>query len=151
MNDVAWSNQIWRNGISTECHCIKYSSCSRRRLGYYCICTISHHLLSYLQSRVPATSQTWAWWIPGNISWGTHQVQSFGYTAFLECRNVRYVSFHNWWIIVLIPPLEMKLSVFNPLSHLVYSVHPQWGVAARHWVLTCMNILLPQLDELILL
>ena len=31
----------------------------------------------------------------------------------------------------------MKLSVFNPPSHVVCSVHPQLGVAARHWVLTC--------------
>ena len=47
----------------------------------------------------------------------------------------------------------MKLSVFNRLFHLVCSVHPQSGVEARHWVLTCMNPLLPvlQLDQPILL
>ena len=37
----------------------------------------------------------------------------------------------------------MKLSVSNRLSYLVCSVHPQLGVAARHWVPTCMKPLLP--------
>ena len=96
MNGVAWSNQTQRNDVSTECHCIKFSSCHRRGLGYHCVCTLKHHLLSYLQSRVSATSQTWAWWISCNLSWGTHKIQFFGYTAFLECCNVRYTSsFHT--------------------------------------------------------
>ena len=37
----------------------------------------------------------------------------------------------------------MKLSVFNPLCHLACSALPQLGVAAEHWVLTCMNPFLP--------
>ena len=90
MNGVAWGNQTWRIGSSTGYHYIKFSSCHRRRLGHHCICTISHRLLSYLQSRVSATSQTWAWWIPGNLRWGTRQVQYSGYIAILECCNVRY-------------------------------------------------------------
>ena len=37
----------------------------------------------------------------------------------------------------------MKLSVFNPLCHLVCSALPQLEVAAKLWVLTCMNPFLP--------
>ena len=103
MNGVAWGVQTRRNDIiSTEFHCIKFSSCHRRRFGYHFFGAISHHLLSYLQSRVSTTSQAWARWIRGNLSWGTHQVQSFGYIAFLECCNVRYTSFHKLMVNVLI-------------------------------------------------
>ena len=50
-------------------------------------------------------------------------------------------------------PLEMKLSVFNPLFYLVCSVHLPLEVGARHWVLTCMNplLLVSQFDQPILL
>ena len=75
------------------------------------------------------------------------------FATFRECCNVRCFPLHNDGTInMLISPLETKPSVFVHISHPICCVHLQLGEAARHWVLTCINPLLPgytALDQVI--